>query len=292
MPLSDLLAALPVIGLMLGVTYLVGLPAAMRQGFWIRPRFDTLSFDEAAEELNRAELTRAAERFDELAEELRTRGFVETDRFVSPNFASRCCVAILLAYDSRTATTAGVQMVFQGDAGDARLSLRGEYYGLSTLYESDGRNDERFADNAFTDNAFTDDRDAAPLIVQTSTSPQLFPPPPNHEFLCVDWIKSIGAVHDLHLRHCEHARQARLPERGSRVVSDRRGERDELVRRHARALAFAVEDGFLHPETPGLLRLTARGAVRVATHLMWPLATVTRTRQRIATRRRLTAWRV
>ena len=73
-------------------------------------------------------------------------------------------------------------------------------------------------------------------------------------------------------------------------MSDPQAARELLLRRHARTLASAVEDGYLQPETPGLLRLTARGSLRAASHLMWPIAPATKARQRMRTRKRIAAW--
>ena len=272
--MNDLLAALPMLGVLIGLMYLVGLPAAIRRGFWIRPQVDALALDEAVTELNRPELAAASERLDRLMGELSELGFYEIDRFVVPNFASRCCVVMLLAYDSRTETTAGAQLVFHGEASDVVLQPRGEFYGLTTRYDTPLDLPPRRSSDA-----------VAPTVIQTTTSPQMFPPPRDVTLECVDWMQSVAEVHATHRRHCEALRPP-----GARPVSDPQAARELLLRRHARTLARAVEDGYLQPETPGLLRLTARGSLRVASHLMWPLAPATKARQRMRTKRRIAAW--
>ena len=266
-PEPQLLAVIPLVALGVAFAFFVGMPAAIRRGFWVRPRFEALGIDEAIVELNRPELAEADRRFDELSEQLGQLGYRETDRFVAPEFASRCLVAILLMHDSRDDTIAGVQLVWHGDASDRRLQLRGEYYGFVSCYD---------APNAAT----------GTLTVQTSTSPQLFPMPRDTQFLCVDWLRDPAEVHELHRRHCDQARP-----RESRPAVSTDDARDGLLRRHARTLARAVEVGYLHPERPGLLRLTRRGALHVTTQLIWPIAPAVKARQRLATRRQIAAWR-
>ena len=273
--MAPLLVLLPILVTTMAVAWAVALPAAIRRAFWIRPRFDTLPLDEAIDELNRPELAEAAARFDELADVLGRLGYRETERCVAVNVTGQRTLVMLLARDPVTETMAAVQLVWSGSASDRRLQLRGEYYGLETQF--DGRRDP------LDPNA--DPNAAATLTVQTTTSPQVFPAPPSHHLLCIDWVRSLETAHRLHQTHCDRCRPiGARPQSGGRSLADR------LTRRHARVMAAAVRDGYLQPIRPGLLRLTRRGALHLTSRILWPLASAITARERRQTRRMLQAW--
>ena len=263
---GPLIALIPFLAAGFALAWVIALPAAIRRGFWIRPKFATLPLDEGLRELNRPELVAACDRLDRLAEQLQMLGYHETQRLLAPDVASRCTLMLLLARDHRTETMAGVQLVWHGSPSDPKLELRGEYFGFETpLVAPDGQ----------------------PLTVQTTTSPQLFPAPPSHRLLCVDWIDSLETVHETHRLHCEQTQPT-----GARPLADADTLPERLTRRHARVMAAAVAAGYLTPVRPGLLQLTGRGAMRIAAQLVWPVAAARRARQRRLTRRQLAAWGV
>ena len=271
--LLTLLTLLPILVGLLALGWCLALPAAIRRGFWIRPRFDMLPLNEAIEELNRPELAAAEARFDELSEQLRGLGFRETERQVAINVTSQRTLVILLALDRATDTMAAVQLVWSGEMSDRQLQLRGEYLGFETQYQSLRRDPLTGREGPVT------------LTVQTTTSPQVFPAPATHHLLCVDWIESLEEVHRLHRLHCERCR----PSEGQ-LTADAVDLPERLTRRHARVMAAAVRDGYLQPIRPGLLQLTHRGAWHLTTRIVWPLAPGIAARERRQTRRMLQAW--